>query len=248
MKNIFFKLFKNFLLLLFPDRCIICNILLASNGSFCIKCWKKISFISNFYCKICGSKILIAPDIEYICAHCVKNPPQMQRLRFLFDFDQNISKLIHKFKYYDNTNLAEIFANLFLNRYKKEFYDIDAIVPVPMHWIKRLYRKYNPPEILAKEISKKLSHKKFVVNALIKTKNTQSQTYLTKKQRLINIKNSITINSKYSLKNKVILLIDDVYTTGVTANLCASLLLKKHKVKEVKFFALAKVGKNFTNI
>ncbi|MBF8246842.1 MAG: ComF family protein [Rickettsia sp.] len=229
-------------LFLFPSTCLLCHKLIEDDVSFCFDCWKKIDFISNFYCKICGKKILISDNESYICASCIFAKPKFTIARFLFIFDKNTQKMIYEFKYHDKTHLSKHFAKLLLARYRSNFDDIDIIIPVPMHNIKKLYRKYNPAEILAKDIAKKMS-KKFLADVLVKTKFTKSQTYFTKKQRLLNIRNSIKANSKYNLDNKKILLVDDVYTTGVTADICAQILLKKFKFSEVRFCAIARTEK-----
>ena len=129
-----------------------------------------------------------------------------------------------------------MFAKLLLARYEADIEDIDIIVPVPMHRLKRLLRHYNPAQVLAKEISL-LLNKKMIADILIKTKWTKPQTTLSKIARKQNLKNSLTVNKKHNIKGAKILLVDDVRTTGTTSNACSN-LLKKAGAKNVKLLTI----------
>ena len=117
----------------------------------------------------------------------------------------------------------------------------DLIIPVPIHFLKRLKRKYNQTEILANHLSK-LSNTEYEPRILRKSKRTKSQEGLSRKQREENIKNSFSINEKFAskLKNKKIALIDDVLTTGSTVNECTR-ILKKSGAKSVTVITVARV-------
>jgi competence protein ComFC len=101
------------------------------------------------------------------------------------------------------------------NQHKEIINLADIICPVPMHKLKRLFRLYNQTHYLAKFLYN-LSNIKMIPDLLIKTRYTKAQTYLKKKERIKNIHDSFSINQKYDIKNKTILLVDDVITTGST--------------------------------
>ncbi len=237
IKSIFNSCFQYF----FSFRCYYCSALLDQNLTFCSSCWKRITFISDVYCRICGTPIVIGAKVGFICAKCISSPPKFTLARSIMMFDQNSKKLIYLFKYGDKTYLSEIFAHLLLKRYKLDILDIDFVIPVPMHKIRRLFRKYNPAQLLAKSIANRIN-KKMLPDLLIKTKLTKSQKTLSRKERLKNLHNSIEYNTKYDVKDKVILLVDDVYTTGATSNLCSQVLFKSAKVKKVKVFFITTTG------
>jgi len=123
-----------------------------------------------------------------------------------------------------------------ISTYKEDFADIELVVPVPIHRVKRNIRNYNPPQILAENIAKSISAK-IISDVLIKTKWTKPQTSLTQAQRKQNLSGSVNINKKYNIKGKIILLVDDVRTTGVTSNTCSA-ILKNAGAKSVKLLTI----------
>jgi len=175
---------------------------------------------------------------QYECGKCIADPPKYELARSLFKFDFNSKKLIHGFKYNDQTSNAKLFSKLLISRYKEDFADIDLVVPVPMHRFKRIIRNYNPPQILAEHIAKSISAK-IISDVLIKTKWTKPQTSLTQAQRKQNLSGSVNINKKYNIKGKIILLVDDVRTTGVTSN-TSSAILKNAGPKAIKLITIGK--------
>jgi ComF family protein len=224
---------KSFVL---PARCLACSELVEEDNSLCSNCFSKLTFISFPYCKICGSPFEFIVDEEYECGKCIANPPKYELARSLFKFDISSKKLIHRFKYNDQTSSAKLFARLLFLRYKNDLQDIDLIVPVPMNRIKRIFRQYNPPQILGKQLSR-LCGVKQIPDLLIKSKWTKAQTTLSQKRRKDNLKGSLYFNEKYNIKGKVILLVDDVRTTGVTSNSCSS-ILKNYGAKKVKLITI----------
>ena len=219
-----------------PHRCISCSELTEQGNGLCSKCFSNLNFISSPYCKICGFPFEFDIEEKYECGKCISEPPKYELARSLFKFDLYSKKIIHGFKYNDQTSSARLFAKLLFARYKDEFKDIDLIVPVPMNRFKRVFRNYNPPQLLGTQLAKVFS-KKQVPDLLIKSKWTKPQTRLSQKQRKENIIGSLHINKKYNIKDKIILLVDDVRTTGVTSNTCSS-ILKKAGAKSVKLLTI----------
>lgn len=229
----------NLVKILMPPRCGDCSEEIEEYYSFCSSCFKKYKFISNNICKICGFPFELDDDEIDECISCINKKPNFNISRSLFIFDENSKKLIHKFKYYDKTNLSKIFSKLIVIKFKEIIDDADIITSIPMHKLKRVFRLYNQSHILAKEIASILK-KKYIPDLLIKTKLTKSQSSLSRNLRKKNIKDSIILNEKYDISNKKILLIDDVITTGETINLSARILSKNHP-KYVNVISIAKV-------
>ncbi|MFK8039943.1 MAG: ComF family protein [Rickettsiaceae bacterium] len=215
-----------------PPRCLFCFDFTTYDDGFCGSCFSKFDFITKPYCLICGFRFTVNYDQDLLCGRCSSNPPDFDKLRSLYKFDEYSKKIIHNFKYHDKTGLAKIFAKLFYNRYKDEFHDIDIVIFVPMHWLKRLFRMYNQSHLLAREIANKLN-KPLVSSLLNKTNFTKSQTFLSKVQREQNIKNSIRYNNKYDVRGMHILLVDDVTTTRTTINECSKILKKAGAIVSV---------------
>jgi ComF family protein len=175
-------------------------------------------------------------DKTLLCGSCITKPPYYNLARSLFKFDLNSKKLIHGFKYNDQTSKARIFAKIIMSRYRAELQDVDFIIPVPMHRIKRIFRQYNPAQVLALELSKQFAVP-MTPDILIKTKWTKPQTKLNKNQRQKNLAGSIIVNNKKNISGAKVLLVDDVRTTGTTGNTCAR-LLKQSGAAEVKLITI----------
>jgi len=123
---------------------------------------------------------------------------------------------------------------------RKTFSDFNGfiVIPVPIFIKKKKVRGYNQAEEIAKQFAKYLKLQ-LLPDILIKTKNTISQTELTKEERKENIKNAFLVKDRELIENKSILLIDDVFTSGSTMDEC-SRILKENGAKEVFGMAVAR--------
>jgi ComF family protein len=193
--------------------------------SFCPQCWLSLDFITRPFCNICGRVLPSSIKFDTSCLKCIQNPPEYSLARAIFKFNETSKKLIHNFKYYDKTILAKTFAKNLYTIYKKEIESFDLLVPVPMHKLKRMFRFYNQAFVLAKEISL-ISGKPVYANVLTKSRWTKAQVALSKKDRDNNLKDSFATNHSGLIKNKKVILVDDVCTTGSTVKACASELKK----------------------
>jgi ComF family protein len=121
---------------------------------------------------------------------------------------------------------------------------MDFIVPVPIHGKRLQWRGYNQTILLANELSRETSIRT-IPDLLIKNKNTAAQTTLRSNKRKVNLKSAFSINEKYTdlIENSNIMITDDVFTTGSTANECAK-VLKKHGAKKVFVLTIAKTTLN----
>ncbi len=132
-------------------------------------------------------------------------------------------KIIHHFKYRKKTNLAILLGRAMASIIKSDHYlkDVDIIVPVPLFWWKNLRRGYNQAALLSEIISQECSIK--MNNILKRIKNTKSQTKLKEEKRRKNVLNAFVLQNN-GIKDKIVLLVDDVMTTGATINECARVL------------------------
>lgn len=227
LKNLISALLQN----IFPSQCLSCQEELAESGVFCIKCASNLKFTSDPICHICGAKQEYEVDKNYICGSCITKKPSFDKARHIWQYGGMTKKIIISLKYNDQLYLCKFIASLITTRYKSIIDEADIIAPVPIHWLKKFLRKYNQ----SYEIIRKMDLPDNVIVApdlLSKSKWTVSQTKLPFKQRLANIKGSITVNNDYHIKGKTIVLIDDVFTTGSTVEICSK-ILKKHGAKKV---------------
>lgn len=251
--NIFLNInqfFKNilfcFLKFLYPNRCPICKDVVDGENNFCINCWKKIQFISEPYCNICGEPFEYSFGLqsdELICGKCLYKKPYYDKAISVFIYEKNIARAIFEFKFYQKTFLSKFFSKLISGSVRKVIDEVDIVVPVPMH-IKRLrWRGYSQSFLLARDLAE-LENKIIIPDLLLKIKHTKAQAKLKNKERKKNLKSVFVFNDKYKdfISDKKIALIDDVITTGTTVNECSK-ILKENKVKKVFVFSIAKTSR-----
>jgi ComF family protein len=150
-------------------------------------------------------------------------------------------KSIHALKYKGNTRILNIFKQIINGISPQDLppvHRIDVIVPIPMHRTRLRKRGFNQSGMIASMLSEMFS-KKAVENALSKTKSTPAQTSLNREERIINLKDSFAVRKSSSVKNRTVLLADDIMTTGATLEACAA-ELKKHGAPAVYAFTLAR--------
>ena len=162
----------------------------------------------------------------------------------IFKYNKDIATVIHLFKFRNKFILSEFLASFLLEKIN-EFNDkIDYIAPVPIHKKKLQIRGYNQTVLLTNEFVKH-GYTNIINDLLIKSVQTKAQSELNYSDRVKNLTKSFILNSKYidTIKGKNILIIDDVFTTGSTANECAK-ILKRFKANKVFVLTLAKTTLN----
>ncbi|MDR0677198.1 MAG: ComF family protein [Holosporaceae bacterium] len=226
--------------MIFPITCCNCEEFVESEG-LCSECWNKIRWIGDPKCRICGVPFEFGVDLT--CPMCSKRKPHFDKAIAVFEYDDFTKKVILKFKYNDTTYISKQLA-AWMYRVSKNTVQkkVDFIVPVPIHFFKRLKRKYNQSELLALEFAK-LSGISYEPRILLKKKSTPQQEGLSRNVRLKNVQGSFGIDEKYRnlLHKKTILLIDDVLTTGATINECSK-ILKKHGAEKIICVTAARVN------
>ncbi|NRA86086.1 MAG: ComF family protein [Rhizobiales bacterium] len=213
----------------------------------CIDCWGNIKFISNPICDVTGTPLpfnALAEGTEAaLSLEALHNPPEYIKARIAVKFDDNSRKLIHKLKYQDQHHIAPQMAKMMVRAATDLLEDVDnsIICPVPLHHWRYVTRRFNQADLLAKEISK-LSGIDYAPKLIKRKLSTKTQVGLTRKERQSNVRNAFTITEKFkeTAKNKAIILVDDVITTGATVDEIAKNLTKAG-LGPVYIMAFAKV-------
>ena len=168
----------------------------------------------------------------------IKNKSFDYQIKIL-KYENIIRDKIINYKFNEKAYLYKTFAKIILKN--KKIYGFlkkyDIIMCVPMHIKKKMLRGYNQSELIAKELAKKLQIEK-QFNNLVKIKDTKKQSTLTKEQRKINLKNAFQIKNSEKVKNKKVILFDDIYTTGSTVEECSK-VLKRVGVSSIAVVTLA---------
>lgn len=233
------KIFAPILNSIFPPVCALCKADTDSNGNLCVDCWKSVRFITRPYCVQCANPLDMSLSEQEICGQCVNNPPAFQQSRSLFHYDDTSKKLIFKLKFYDKLYIAKHAARWLYTHYADYINQADIVTGIPMHRKKLRKRTYNQSTLLAACLAKMMDKVCFIPDLVIKTKWTESQSSLTLNKRHQNMKNVFQLNPRYSLADKIILVVDDVMTTGATLQEC-SVALSKSNPREIRTLTVAK--------
>lgn len=144
---------------------------------------------------------------------------------YLFSYEEPIREKILQYKFEDKAYLASTIYEFFMNNEKLYGFlkKYDIIIPIPISSNRKRERGYNQSELLARKISRMASIP-IEMQVLKKVKHNQPQSSLNRQQRKQNVKNVYKVQNELKIQNKKILLFDDIYTTGSTANECARML------------------------
>ncbi len=146
--------------------------------------------------------------------------------------------MIINFKFFDNLNYVKIYAKWIYQANQNTFQNAEVIIPIPLHKMRLFKRKYNQAALLAKELSK-LSNLSYTPFAIKRLRHTTSQAGLSLKQREKNLKKAFKISNKKIIENKIVILVDDVVTTGATVRSCSQEILNSG-AREVRVLSLAR--------
>lgn len=221
--------------LLFPRRCPVCGGVAMPKGRLiCPACLKQLSFISSPACMKCGKEIG-SRDQEY-CADCIRRKKSFERGFALLNYDSRAAVSMAAVKYHNKREYLDFYARAAALRFEKQFRQagIQVIVPVPVHASRLKTRGFNQAAVLAEKLSAELGIP--WEELLIRVKKTDPQKSLGSAERLKNLRGAFEADQEAG-KWERILLVDDIYTTGSTAEICSRALLKTG-VKQVFVFAV----------
>lgn len=229
------KITATLLSCIYPENiyCISCGDFIEQDKAYslCDNCMKKMHWITENRCCICGKEIL---DEQELCQDCQVNVRQFDYGMSCVQYGRMEKKLIHRFKYKDCGYMGRPMGLLMAERLVAEssvvsvLNEIGLVVAVPMYKGKQRIRGYNQAEVLAQEVALRLGLP-YCKNLLQRTRDTAPMNALHAEQRRENVKEAFQIAEKYreKLDNCIALLVDDVYTTGSTADACAEVLKRE---------------------
>lgn len=206
--------------------------------------------LNFFYPKKCGICNKISKS--YICENCKRKIDKIKCVKikkirnnynhlYIFKYKGIIRQKIIEYKFRDKAYLYKFFSDIILTNKKicNVLKKYDMIIPVPIHRQRRIKRGYNQTELIAKEIAKNIDNLDYCKNCLIKIKNIKAQSTLNSFERQQNTVGAYKVINENIIKNKKVIIFDDVYTTGSTAKECCN-ILKKYNVKEILIFTISK--------
>jgi ComF family protein len=228
--------------LVYPPICAVCHKRTSSTAPLTHCCPQFETLIKQNTqpsCPTCMRPVKRSLPKEYFCL-CQQRMPDFDFAWSACQFNHQLRSLTHAYKYHQKTGLRKLFGQImidFVNHNHLDIHQFDLILPIPLHATRKRERGYNQSELLAIQIAQSFNIN-IINNILIKQRSTESHALLDKKERWTNIQGAFRIRRSKELKNKSILLIDDLLTTGATASEAAK-ILKENGAKTVGVFTLA---------
>ncbi|NTW67273.1 MAG: ComF family protein [Nitrospirae bacterium] len=237
------SLFKRALDLLLPAPCSFCRAPVADSGipRFCSQCWLELSPVQGPVCPCCGrpfgSQESLAHSPEHECLTCRTDPPHFDQALAAGLFEGPLREAIHVYKYRPVRSLGKHLAAWMAEQVRMTVH-LDLTMPVPLHRKRLRQRGFNQALILAHGISERFSVPLLYDN-LMRLRSTRPQVELSGPERRSNVKGAFGLVRPAEVRDKRILLIDDVFTTGATMNECAK-VLKEAGAASVTVLTLAR--------
>src|SRR5436305_7576853 len=204
-----------------PTLCVACREPVAGVG-VCAECWAKLSFIAPPYCPRLGIPFVYDPGPGLLSMEAIADPPAYARARAAVRYDEVAQTLVHALKYHDRTDLAPAMGRWMARAGEELLAAADVLVPVPLHSRRGWSRRYNHSGALSRAIER---HAGLPVarEVLRRIRPTQQQIGLSRAQRASNVQGAFKVSAEkaHQIQGGRVVLVDDVLTSGATADACA---------------------------
>lgn len=220
-----------------PPRCAGCGTIVDQVHDFCPECWKSIDFLGGTGCATCGMP-LEATDAEQ-CAACLSRPPRIARTRAAVAYGDISKAIAIRLKYGRKVALARTMARFMAPLVERDEEENRLLVPVPLHRWRLWNRGFNQSALIASQLSRRLGIESDPA-ALVRSRSTPTLKGMSLSQRRRTVGGAFTVARPEAVAGKTVVLIDDVLTTGSTAEACAR-ALRRAGAKRIELVAWARV-------
>ena len=206
-----------------PPRCLACGATVDDVDALCGRCWAAITFFAPPWCAVCGLPFALPVGEAAICGDCARQQPSWDRARSVLRYDRHSRRLVLMLKHADQTHLAGAFGRWMHRAGNDVLAGSDMLIPVPLHWTRLFGRRFNQAALLAKAIQR-AGGPPLAADWLVRRRRTPSQGTLGPLARARNVRGAFALRRGRDVRGKRVVLIDDVLTTGATAEECARVL------------------------
>ena len=224
-----------------PPLCLGCSEIVSSPGALCAECWPRFSFIAAPLCGRCGIPFAADTGPDALCTACFTRPPRFRRARAVLIYDDRSRRVVLPLKHGDRTDLARACGAWMARAGAELLAEADFVAPVPLHWRRLFTRRYNQAALLARMVARDVDAV-LAPDLLRRARWTGSQAGLKAKERRRNVRKAFEVPPRWQakLKDRTVLLVDDVLTTGATVEACVG-ALKRAGAAHVDVLTLARV-------
>lgn len=239
--NLFYALIRPIVDFALPPRCPSCGVITTTDQTFCFGCWEKMEFLGSPCCESCGLPFAYEQPEGNRCAGCLAQPPAHDRARSVLAYGEVARQVALKLKYGRKIGLARLIAGLMERHIPPEGRGNMVLVPVPLHRWRLWSRGFNQSALIAKALGRSLGIAA-EVEILKRVKHTPPLKGMNPGQRVKAVQGAFAIDlaHRHRIAGKTVLLVDDVYTSGATANGCAK-VLKRAGATSVQLLSWARV-------
>jgi ComF family protein len=223
--------------LIWPPRSLLSDAFVDRPGVIEPELWSALHFLGNPLCSRCGFPLPSDEGPNAVCAACAGREPAYDTARAALAYDDHSRKLVLDLKRGGRRDGLPVFARWMAAAGGAQLERADFLAPAPMHWTRLAARSFNQAAWLAQALSA-ASGKPWKPGALTRIKRRRSQEGLSASERRRNVGGAIKASARF--EGKIILVVDDVFTTGATLDACAR-ALRKAGAAEVHGLTLARV-------
>ncbi|HET9428033.1 MAG TPA: ComF family protein [Allosphingosinicella sp.] len=222
-----------------PPRCPGCGAITNEPHLFCLQCWSELSFLGLPCCQLCALPFEFEAGEEALCGGCIADPPHFDRLRAAVAYGEISRRVALRLKYGGRPGHAETLARL-MQRHLEPTRD-DILVPVPLHRWRIWKRGYNQAALIAGALSRR-SGLEAKLDLIERVKATPPLKGKNPRERRDIVAGAFRVAERYKdqVRGRSLVLVDDVYTSGATANACAQ-ILKRAGAARVEILCWARV-------
>ena len=226
---------------LFPGRCPVCDSVVAPGKLICRGCVGKLELIKEPTCMKCGKQLW--QETQY-CYDCGRKHFTYERGFALYNYDETTRRSIVAFKYKGRAEYANYYGLQMARQYYQtmKMYDINAVLAVPIHSKRLGIRGYNQAELICNRLCE-ITGMINLSGLILRTKNTRPQKELDDVGRRKNLEKAFEINDNFTIPNGVknVIIIDDIYTTGITIDTCSKIV--KDMIGCKVYFSVLAIGR-----